>query len=82
MPRFYFDVYDGDRILPDEEGCELNSPDAVEHEATQTAIQLGRHWLPRVREVTVRVRNEHHRIVLALTISLSVERLEPWLGWV
>ena len=79
MPRFYFDVSHGPNCIPDEEGFELASLDAAEHEATQTLVQLGRDWLSRAREVRMRVRDEQDRQVLALSVAISVERLEPFL---
>ncbi len=75
MPRFYFDVTEGPTFIPDEEGFELDSLDAAEREATQALIQLGRDWLPRVREVRIQVRDEKHRQVLALSVALRIERL-------
>jgi hypothetical protein len=76
MPRFYFDVSNGPNFIPDEEGFELGSLDAAEHEATQTLVQLGRDWLARSREVSIQVRDEQHRQVLALSVAMSIERLE------
>jgi hypothetical protein len=75
VPRFYFDVSEGLKRIPDEEGFELDSLEAAEHEATQTLIQLGRDWLPRAREVRIQVRDEQHRQVLALSVAIRVERL-------
>ncbi len=74
MPRFYFDVSEGPTFMPDVEGCELDSLDAAEHEATQTLVQLGRDWLPRCREVCVQVRDERHQTVLALSVAMTVQR--------
>jgi hypothetical protein len=77
MPRFYFDVSKGPKFMPDEHGFVLASLDAAEHEATQTLVQLGRDWLAHCREVTVQVRDERHQTVLALSVAMRVERLEP-----
>jgi hypothetical protein len=77
VPRFYFDVTEGLKFMPDEEGFDLDSLDAAEHEATQTLIQLGRHWLPHAREVSIQVRDHHHQKVLTLNVAMTVERLEP-----
>ena len=80
MPRFYFDVSEGPKFIPDEEGFELDSLDAAEQEATQALIQLGRDWLPRAREVTIQVRDERRRRVLALSVAIRIERLDNVLG--
>ncbi|WP_425286887.1 DUF6894 family protein [Microvirga vignae] len=42
MPRYYFDFYEGPDLSPDQEGLELDNLEAAEHEAIQTAVQLGR----------------------------------------
>lgn len=80
MPRFYFDVYQGANFLPDESGAEFGSLDAAEREATQTAVQLGRDWLPHNRMVCVEVRDERDRPML--TVALTIERrLAPMPRW-
>jgi hypothetical protein len=73
MPRFYFDIRAGAESMPDPEGLELDGLEAAEHEATQTALALGRDWLARVRELHVEVRDEEHRPRLTLKVALSVE---------
>ena len=75
MPRFYFDIHKGTELIPDAQGFETDSLEAAEKEATQTAIDLSRAWLPSAREVRVRVRDEQGRSRLNLSIALTVERL-------
>ena len=79
MPRFSFDVREGARFIPDEEGLEFASLDAAEHEAACTAAKIGRDRLPAgdAREVTVEVRNEHRQRVLTIKVSMEVDRVEP-----
>ncbi|SCY66622.1 DUF6894 family protein [Microvirga guangxiensis] len=79
MPRFYFDVREGARFIPDEEGLEFDGLDAAEHEAACTAAEIGRDRLPTgdAREITVEVRNEHRQRVLTITVSMQVDRVEP-----
>jgi hypothetical protein len=79
VPRFYFNVSQGPKVIPDEEGLEFDSLDAAEQEAMQALIQLGRDWLPRAREVSIQVRDEQHQQVLALSVAIRVERLEQLL---
>jgi hypothetical protein len=81
MPHFYFDVRQGLNLIPDREGFECACLEAAEHEAMQTALELGRDALPRSRHLSVEVRNERHKLVLAVTVGLTIERLAPWLGW-
>ena len=77
MPRFYFEFLDGSELIHDDEGLELDSLKAAEHEAVQTAVQLGRDWLPRKREVSLAVRDDQRRLVLSVSLELTVERLVP-----
>lgn len=76
MPRFYFDVTEGPKFMPDEEGFDLDSLDAAEREATRTLVQLGRDWLPRAHDVRIQIRDEQDRQVLAISLAIKVERLE------
>jgi hypothetical protein len=76
MPRFYFDVSEGQKFIPDDEGLEIESLNAAEHEATRALIQLGQDWLARAREISIQVRDERNRQMLALRLAITVERLE------
>ncbi len=61
MPRFYFDVREGSRFAPDEDGLEFDGLDHAEREAALAAAEIGRDRLPKgdAREITIEVRNEH-----------------------
>jgi hypothetical protein len=80
MPRYYFDFHEGSDLVPDQEGLELDDLEAVELEAMQTAVQLGRDWLPRARKVRLAVTDDQRRPVLAISLVLTVERLVPTLS--
>ena len=79
MPRFYFDVREGVRFVPDEEGLEFPDVDAAEREAAEAAAEIGRSLLPvgMTRSVTVEVRNEHGQRVVTATVTLAVDRVYP-----
>jgi hypothetical protein len=79
VPRFYFDVREGTRFDPDEEGLEFDSLDTAEREAACTAAEIGRDRLPTgdSREITVEVQNEHRQRVLTIKVSMEVDRVEP-----
>jgi hypothetical protein len=62
------------RRFTDEDGLELDSLEAAEHEAVLTAVQLGRDWLPQAREVRLAVRDGQRRLVLTLNLALVIER--------
>jgi hypothetical protein len=76
MSRYYFDMREGARFVPDEVGLNL---DAAERAAAETAAEIGRELLPKgdAREVTVEVRNEHRQRVLTVTASLEIHRVDP-----
>jgi hypothetical protein len=79
MPRFYFDVREGPRFAPDDEGLEFDSLEAAELEAACAAAEIGRDRLPKgeARAVTVEVKNEHRQRVLRVKVSIEVDRVEP-----
>jgi hypothetical protein len=79
VPRFYFDIREGARFIPDETGLEFDSFDAAEREAASAAAEIGRDQLPKggAREVTVDLRNEHRQRVLTVKVSMEVDRVEP-----
>ena len=78
MPRFYFDVREGARFIPDDEGLEFDSLDTAEREAAATAAEIGRDRLPKgdLREVTVELMNEHRQRVLTVTVSMEIDRVD------
>jgi hypothetical protein len=79
VSRFYFDVREGTRFIPDDEGLEFDSLEAAEREAATTAAEIGRDRLPKgdTREITVEVRNEHRQRVLTVKVSLEINRVDP-----
>jgi hypothetical protein len=79
VPRFYFDVREGARFAPDDDGLEFPDLDAAEREAAQAAASIGHDLLPKgdAREVTVEVCNEHRQRVLTVTVSMHIERVHP-----
>jgi hypothetical protein len=79
MPRFYFDVREGVRFTPDDEGIEFPNIDAAEREAAEAAAAIGRDLLPKgfARSVTVEVRNEHSQRVATATVTLALDRVDP-----
>jgi hypothetical protein len=79
MPLFYFDVREGVRFIPDEDGLELPNLDAAEREAAEAAASIGRELLPEgtARSVTVEVRNQHGQRVITTTVTLAVDRVTP-----
>ena len=79
MPRFYFDVREGQLFVEDRDGLEFPDLDTVEQEAIQAAASIGKERLPRgdTRDVTVEVRNERRQRVLTVKVSLEIDRVHP-----
>jgi len=83
MPLFYFDIREGGRLVPADRGLVLDSVNEAEREATVRAAEIGRDKLPKgARDFTIKVRDEHRRPVLTVTVSLRVDRVQepssPW----
>ncbi|MEA2879191.1 MAG: hypothetical protein QOF14_4387 [Hyphomicrobiales bacterium] len=79
MPLFYFDVREGVRFVPDEDGQEFADLNAAEMEGAKAAASIGRDLLPtgRARSVTVEVRNQHGQRVVTATVVLALDRVHP-----
>ena len=75
MPRFHLDVREGSCFWPDDEGSEFADLEAAEHEATVTAISIGRELLRHGNEraVTVEVRDDQGERVTAVTMTVTDE---------
>jgi hypothetical protein len=83
MPRFYFDLRDGEKFTPDVAGVELDSLETAQRVAAEApaeiAAGIGRDRLLQddAQDVRVEVRNEHRQRVLTVTVSLEIHRVEP-----
>ncbi|MFL5191102.1 MAG: DUF6894 family protein, partial [Microvirga sp.] len=42
MPRFYFDTYDGDKLIPDDVGLELESVEIAKTEAQKCLPEMAK----------------------------------------
>ena len=79
MPRYYFDVREGPRFNPDDDGMEFPDLDTAEREAAEGAASIGRDLLPKgsARSVTIEVRDEDGQRVATVTVTMQVERVVP-----
>jgi hypothetical protein len=75
MPRFFFDIHDGEMFTPDREGLELESLEAAKDEAKRTLPDIVKDEMPDGdrRDFTVDVKNAAGQIVWRITLSLVVE---------
>ena len=79
MPKYYFDIREKGRFVPEEEGTDLPDMDAAEREAAELAASIGRDRLPssESRAIIVEARNEHRQRVMTVTASLDIVRVRP-----
>jgi len=75
MPRFFFDTYDGEQYIPDENGLDLEDVEAAKLEAQKALPDMAEDALPNGnhRSFVVNVRDEAGQIVLRAALSLVVE---------
>ena len=75
MPRYFFDTYDGNVLVPDDEGQELKDLEAAKAVAQEELPQMAQDGLPDGDERTfiVSVRDEVGQVMLWAALSLIVE---------
>ena len=75
MPRFFFDIHDGEDFTPDRVGLDLDSLEAAKDEAKKTLSDIVKDEMPDGdrRDFTVDVKNAAGQIVWRITLSLVVE---------
>ena len=75
MPRFFFDVSDGDTFVRDEVGLELRDLDQVRTEAIDALPDIAREALPDGDETlfAVEARDEGGRVVFRATLNFKAE---------
>jgi hypothetical protein len=77
MPRFHFDIDDGDGVFRDDEGCHLDTVDNAGREAARTLAEMVRSALDRTTrpDMTIDVRDECGSPVLRARLTLAIELL-------
>jgi hypothetical protein len=75
MPRFFFDIHDGEAFTPDRQGLDLDDLEAAKAEAKKTLPEIVKDELPDGdrRDFTVDVKDAAGQIVWRVTLSLVVE---------
>jgi hypothetical protein len=75
MPRFFFDIHDGEVFTPDREGLELDGLEAAKAEAKNALPDIVKDEMPDGdrRDFTVDVKDVAGQIVWRVTLSLVVE---------
>jgi len=75
MPRFFFDTYDDERYVPDQDGLDLKDIEAAKMEAQKALPDMAKDALPggNHRSFVVNVRDEAGQVVLRAALSLVIE---------
>ena len=75
LARYFFDTYDGERLVPDPDGIELQGPEQVKAEAQRALPDLARDALPDGNQKTfmVSVRDEAGQVVLRAALTMIIE---------
>ncbi len=75
MPRYFFDTFDGERLIPDELGLEVQDLSAAKAQAQRALPDLAREALPdsNHRTFVISVRDEAGNVMLRAALSLVVE---------
>jgi uncharacterized protein YfcZ (UPF0381/DUF406 family) len=76
MKRFYFDIREGEEIIPDEEGLELSTIEKVQEEAARSLADMARDAI-RARgvahEIAIEVRDDSGPVLQA-KFTFEVDR--------
>ena len=83
MPRYFFDVFDGDKLLRDEIGIELAGLEDVRTAAIEALPDIARDVLPDGdrRLFSVQVRDAENRVVFKASLDFKAEwTAEPGKG--
>ena len=78
MKRFYFDIREGDEIIPDEEGLELSIIEKVQEEAARSLADMARDAIRAQgdevpREIAIEVRDDSGPVLQA-KFTFEVDR--------
>jgi hypothetical protein len=77
MPRYFFDVYEGEKHTPDHIGLELEDTQAAQQEAIRALPGIAKDCLPdgTQRDFVIEIRDEAKCSILRAKLSLTVVTL-------
>ena len=72
MPKFFFDIYDGERNFRDDEGSDLSDREAARVQALSVISDIARDNSPDGdrRDFITDIRDETGRVIFTATLSL------------
>ncbi|ESR25282.1 DUF6894 family protein [Lutibaculum baratangense] len=79
MPRYYFNIDDGRRLLRDEDGTEFATEEAMRADASRLLPEIARDEIrgEGTRELSLAVRDEAGRDVFAARLAFTAEGPAP-----
>jgi hypothetical protein len=77
MPRYYFDTWNGERVVPDREGVECADDKAACGAAAKTVLDLASDIADRTSscELSIEVSDEAKKPVCRVTLQFEIEHL-------
>lgn len=77
MPRYYFDIHDGDHLSSDQDGLDCPTPDNMRDEAISVLPGIARDMLPDGdrKNFWVEVRDDKGRHVFRASLKLTAKWL-------
>jgi hypothetical protein len=77
MPRYFFDVHDGERLTPDQVGVELDDNHSAQQEAVRALPAIAKDCLPdgTQRDFVIDVKDAEGRPILRAKLALTVEAI-------
>ena len=77
MPRYFFDTDDGEKLIRDEVGVDLNTLEDAKHEAMCALPEIAETVMPDgdQRDFVITVMDEHRQPLLRLKLALTVDKL-------
>ncbi len=74
MPRYFFDTHDGDHLVIDEEGLELDNLAYVRREALSALSDIARDAVPKgpKHAMFISVRDERRNVIFRATLPLNI----------
>ncbi|HEX2473164.1 MAG TPA: hypothetical protein VHK01_00375 [Lacipirellulaceae bacterium] len=77
MPRYYFDFWTGNRVVPDEKGVECEDVEAAYRAASKALLDLAKDIVPETTrcELSMEVSDEAKKPVCRATLQFEIEQL-------
>lgn len=77
MPRYYFDIRDGESFIQDDDGIDLPDLHKAKEQASRALADMARDAIPRreVYEMAIEVRDEAKKPLLRTMFRFEVQRL-------